>query len=157
LYNVYRKLIPMALAEANAATTPVDRARVLRTNDTPIMREILRYMFDPRYVFDVTIPSYIPSKLPEGHHVATLFTEGRRLYLFGRHSKTPVRRKAEILRQILEIMDPQESQLVEDIILRDMSKYPNLNVEVVNLAFPGLIPVAKPVVSNELTPVPAAC
>ena len=141
MYSVYRKLIPAVLEEASAASTLIEKVNILKANDTPAMREIIRYAYDRRFQFDVAIPSYRMSQLPEGHHVATLFVEGRRLYLFGKNSKAPLRRKNEILRQILEIMDPRESQLVEDIIKKDMSKYPGLSIEIINQAFPGLIPV----------------
>ena len=144
MYNVYRKLIPQVLAEASALTNPDDVVRYLRANNTLTLRALLTYILDTRFRFDVAVPSYKVSQLPEGHHISTLFVEGRRLYVFTAGNKTPMRRKTEILRQILEIMDPKESQLIEDIITRTAaSKYPSLSVDLVNKAFPKLIPVAK--------------
>lgn len=132
--------IPEILKQTSTAETQEARIAVLRKFNSTPLKHLLRYAYDPMVAFDAKVPSYKMSNMPEGHHISSLYQEHKRLYLFLRGAACPIRRKNQILLQILELMDPVESQFLEDMFHKDMSRYPGVDIDLINKAFPGCIP-----------------
>jgi hypothetical protein len=118
------------------------RVQYLRENDSQALRTILTGVFSPyvRWILPEGEPPYKPCDLVDQHH--RLYTEARKMYLFvegGNPNLNQLRREALFI-ELLESLDPEDAKLC--IAMKDRKMpYPNITLEVVNLAFPGLIPV----------------
>lgn len=112
----------------------------LRTNDSNPLRAILTGAFSPhvKWLLPEGEPPYKPCDLVDQQH--RLFIEARKLYLFlegGNHNLKQVRREALFI-EMLECVDPEDAKLL--LAVKDKRlPYPGVTLEVVNLAFPGLI------------------
>ena len=128
------------LKKASKGVTDQDRANVLRAHDTVSLRQVLWTALDPRvkWLLPEGDPPYRPCDLVDQHH--RLFTEARKLYLFlenGNPNLKQLRREALFI-ELLESLDPEDAKLI--LAAKDkMIPYPGITIEVVNLAFPGLI------------------
>ena len=113
----------------------------LQQNDSPTLRAVLQGAYDPnvKWQLPAGAPPYKPNDLVDQQH--RLYTETRKLYLFiegGNPNLNQLRREALYI-EFLESLDPGDAKLmlaVKDKIL----PYANITREVVNCAFPGLIP-----------------
>lgn len=134
------KLIPEIFELLLMAETDEEKAQILRSYDTNMLREFLRLAFDPSVKFDVEIPEYQFDDSPTGLSLNSLYQEMRRMYLFQEQTKhiTPAKKK-DILAQILESIHASEAMLLEALIRKDLSDY-EVTEEVVRLAFPKLLP-----------------
>lgn len=127
-----------------ASTTLEDDLRVvwLRQNDTPTLRTILRGALDPnvKWLLPEGNPPYKPCDLLDQHH--RLYTETRKLYLFvegGNPDLKQLRREALFI-ELLESLDPMDAKLM--LAVKDKHlPYPGVTIDIINAAFPGLIPV----------------
>lgn len=128
------------LKKASQGATDQDRANTLRAHDTVSLRQVLWTALDPRvkWLLPEGDPPYRPCDLVDQHH--RLFTEARKLYLFlenGNPNLKQLRREALFI-ELLESLDPEDAKLI--LAAKDKTiPYPGITIEVVNLAFPGLI------------------
>jgi len=128
------------LKKASQGVTDQDRANVLRAHDTVSLRQVLWTALDPRvkWLLPEGDPPYRPCDLVDQHH--RLFTEARKFYLFlegGNPNLKQLRREALFI-ELLESLDPEDAKLI--LAAKDKTiPYPGITIEVVNLAFPGLI------------------
>lgn len=119
------------------------RIDLLRRHGTYTLREVLRGAFDPNIQFSIKkIPAYTPSNAPPGMGYTTLHQEISRAYLFqeGNPRVSPnltLKRKEELLIQILEALEAREAQVFANMILKDL-KVEGLNTEIVREAYPDL-------------------
>lgn len=134
-------LFSTILDQIKNSQTIADKALILQNNNSPMLRQLLMAGLDPKYNFDVILPSYRENKETDGYASNSLHIEYRRLYIFldGYTQVTP-KRKTALLCQILESIDNSDTLVLIDVIKKDLSKY-GLSAEVVNTAFPGLINV----------------
>jgi hypothetical protein len=127
----------------HAVSLPDDGHRVLwlMQNDSPTLRAVLQGAFDPNVKWQLPegAPPYKPNDLVDQHH--RLFTETRKLYLFiegGNPNLNQLRREALFI-EFLEALDPDDAKLM--LAVKDKQlPYPNITIDIVNKAFPGLIP-----------------
>lgn len=138
-----RRLGISEILQRAAATTEEDfRVAWLQQNDSPTLRAVLSGALDPniKWLLPEGNPPYKPCDLVDQHH--RLFTETRKLYLFvegGNPGLNQVRREALFI-ELLESLDPADAKLM--LAVKDKHiPYPGVTTEIVNRAFPGLIPV----------------
>jgi hypothetical protein len=133
-----RKLISNILEEL-ASHDVEDKVTMLQAANSLPLRQILIAALDPAVTFDVTVPEYRENTEVDGYASNSLFVEYRRLYIFmALNKQVSIKRKEQILGQILESIDPKDAKLLEKIVQKDFSEY-GLTPEIVNQAFPGLI------------------
>ena len=142
-----RKNIYEIFDEFKAATTKEERIKVLKDNDSPTLRNVLIGTFSPRIRFIFKeIPAYNSVEVPPGMSYENMSSVLNRIYLFiENHPRVPLsltmKRKEEILIQILESLEPREAEVFSNILLKnrkDPYKVPHLTEALVNVAFPGL-------------------
>lgn len=76
----------------------------------------LKYLYDPGIVWDITdTPAYKPSIQPIGYN-AVILKEIRTFYVFLKDSKVSKQRKLALFIQLLESLDPVESELVLQLV-----------------------------------------
>ena len=116
----------------------VVKVQILRMNDSPALREILKYGFEPsiKWLLPAGAPPY--SKSEEVGSETRLFAEARKLYLFvlgGNPNLDQVRRE-QLFITLLETIHPNDAEILVE--LKD-KKYQGLNGYIINNAFPGLL------------------
>lgn len=142
--------------EVKNATTDEDRIAVLRNNNSWALRTLLQGTYDPAIKFDVErVPYYKPSDSPPGMGYSHIHHELDRAYLFQRAhprnvAKLTEQRQSEILIQILEALEAREAVVFMNMLLKDQ-KIPGLTVDIINRAFPNLIPDAETTVQEQNT------
>ena len=115
-----------------------EKIKYLRSIDHPIIRKLLRYMFDERIKF--LLPEGAPPFEADKHmEVSRLWTEVRRLYLFvegGNPNLTQINRERLFI-EILESVDPDEAELL--IAVKDKtSPVKTLTPKLVEEEYPGI-------------------
>jgi hypothetical protein len=131
--------------EFKAAKTKEEKVDVLRRNDTQTLRNVLIGALHPGIKYRVTdIPNYKKLDIPAGMSYSHMGVELNRMYLFVEgNPRIPegltMKRTMEILTQMLEALEPKESEVFVGILKKDL-KVPGLTAKVVNEAFPGLLP-----------------
>lgn len=128
------------VAEAKSEKEAID---ILVRNRTGALEVCLRANYDPsiQAVYtEKTIPEYDPDDAPVGYSYSTLFREADRLPYFFNTNKliSDEARRNRKLKIILESISSQESFLLEKILTKSYVN-PNLNIDVINAAFPNLI------------------
>lgn len=137
VYEIFNEFRDAASKEA--------KIRVLRDNDSIILRYILKAAFHPEITFiGVDNIVYKPLHVPPGLGDTNLFYEYKRMYLFERgnpyRAQTLTEEKTQrILIGLLEALEAREAE----VLLSSMRK--NINVEglthaLVYETFPGLVP-----------------
>ena len=138
-------MIKLSIAEIlqKASAIPNDNARAnwIRVNDSQALRMILVGVFDPniKWLLPEGEPPYKPNDLVDQQH--RFYTESRKLYLFiegGNADLKQLRREALFI-ELLECLDPADAKLLLSVKDKRMP-YPGITTDIVNLAFPGLIP-----------------
>ena len=129
------------LAKASTITDDTARVGFLRQNQSTVLHMILRGAFDPtiKWALPSGVPPYKPNALVDQHH--RLFTETRKLYLFveGGSPNLKQLRRETLFVELLETVDPEDAKLLLAIKDKTMP-YPGVTLDIVNQAFPGLIP-----------------
>lgn len=134
-------LIPEILSLVSSQKEEATRLELLRKHRSPSLLLLFQYIFHPDAKFSVTeIPDYRKDPGRVGMSLSSLFHETRRLYLFLEKSNhiTEIK-KSRLLIQLLESLHPSEAQLVEKILLKKFN-VKGITYELVNKAFPGLLP-----------------
>ena|SRR5665213_118909 len=121
------------------------KINVLRKNNTPTLRNVLQGAFHPGVQYVIKeLPEYKRSDAPAGLGYTSIELEMGRMYIFTEGSKRvdpnlKLARKKVILAQIMEALEPNEADVFGRMILKDL-KVPGLTYEVVEEAFPDLLP-----------------
>jgi hypothetical protein len=102
---------------------------------------ILRGAYDPtvKWLLPEGNPPYKVNDIVDQQH--RLFTESRKLYLFveGGNPSLKQMRREQLYIELLEAVDPEDAKLLLSIKDKKLP-YPGVTLNIVNLAFPGLIP-----------------
>jgi hypothetical protein len=128
------------LRKANDAPDDHARLHILRVNDSPTLRNMLNLALDKNVKWQLPdgIPPYKPNDLVDQHH--RMYTEMRKMYLFieGGSPNLKQLRRETLFIELLESLDPEDAKLV--LAAKDKYiPYNNITVELINIAFPGLI------------------
>ena len=102
------------LKKASEIEKKADKIEWIRRNDSPALRALLKYAFDPKVKFLLPegAPPYKPNELPDLQSV--LYSELRKLYLFiegGNDNLKPTRREYLFI-QLLENLDKDDAELI---------------------------------------------
>jgi len=131
--------------EVEKSKTAKDRVLVLQYNQSYALKSILKGMFDPNieFVFD-KIPEYKASDAPPGLGYNSIHQEIQRAYLFEKNNpRTPpnltMKRREEILIQILESMESKEAQVFANMIMKKKTSVKGLTYGIVKEAFPDIL------------------
>ena len=133
------KLISEIVTEASNAEKAKDKVKILQSNDSPALREVLKFLFHPDVkLYTSTPPEYNKDPAPVGYSYQTLYNVYRKFYIFTENYVLKKERKDQLLTEILESIDTGEASLLHQrfsgkLLLR-------LNKKIINEAFPGLIP-----------------
>lgn len=131
--------------EFEEAKTKAERKKVIEQNLSPTLVKVLEYAFHPDYKWTVKeVPDNyrVPDTLP-GVSFAHLGTELRRIYLFQEGHPTALslneQRKNELLIQLLESLEPRESEVIVGIMKKDLG-VKGLTYNFVKECFPNMLP-----------------
>lgn len=127
------------LASVKKAKDIDEKVRILRENDSETLRYILELAFHPNVGWAIPegAPPFRKSDLPDLE--GRLYKESRTLYIYlngNRPDITKVKRE-HLFIQLLESIHPDDADLL--IATKD-KKVEGLNIDIINTAFPGLIP-----------------
>lgn len=118
-----------------------DRIAALRKSDGFPLRTILQGAFDPsiKWLLPEGTPPYKPNELVDQEHV--LIRESRKLAYFveGGHPNLKQLKREAMFIELLENCAPADAKLLCAIKEKTLP-WKNINVELVNEAFPGFIP-----------------
>lgn len=138
-------LVPEILDLVEKTKSKADKVQVLKQNETPGVRGILRLNFDTNVKFDLPEgePPYKKDKdRPIGYQPANLITEVKRFYIWVDPKQNISRlRKEQLFVEMCEGLHYTEAEvlcLAKDRKLKE--RYKGLNEDLVREAFPGLIP-----------------
>jgi phosphomannomutase len=137
------KTIPEVLNLVAEAKSLKEAADILVRNRTGALEICLRANYDPSIeaiYTQNTIPQYDPDDSPIGYSYSSLFREADRLPYFFKTNKLieNENRRNQKLKIILESINSAESLLLEKILTKSYVN-PNINIDVINAAFPNLI------------------
>jgi hypothetical protein len=126
------------------------RLNVLSQYNNDVVRTILRFNYDYNLVFNVPEGEPPFNKItdrPIGYHQTTLQQELRRMYIWVNNydMSIPKLKREALFIGMLEGLHHTEAEilcLVKDRKLE--TKYPSLSYDLVNEAFPGLLPAPLP-------------
>lgn len=131
--------------EVGRAASKKDAILVLQYNQTYTLKSVLKGMFDPRVKFAITkIPPYKKSDAPPGLGYNSLHQEIHRAYLFvegePRAVNLTLKRREELLIQILEVMESREAEVFANMLLKKTDAYKGITLDTVKKAFPDILP-----------------
>lgn len=137
------KTIPEILNLVAEAKSPKEAADILVRNRSGALEICLRANYDPSIESAYTaktIPDYDPDDSPVGYSYSSLFREADRLPYFFKTNKLiqNENKRNQKLKIILESINSSESLLLEKILTKSYVNQ-NLNIDVINAAFPNLI------------------
>lgn len=116
-----------------------DIIRGLQINGGMGMRELMRYIFDGAPWYRNDLPPFTSDGSPEGLAPTTIYNEVRRFYIFKKDYNLPVKRKDEILTQILESVNAKEAELMKTVINGSFSETYGITRDIASKAFPDII------------------
>ena len=134
-------LIPEVLENASKFENRDQRIVYLREYSSNPLKEMLKLVFDDRYVFSFdSMPPFRKSDVPTGLGMNTLFNEAKRLYIFTdpHVEKMGPTRTEQNLIALLESVDPMEAELVEKVLTNKFD-YEGIDKQLIQDTFPGLI------------------
>ena len=112
----------------------------LYRNDSPALRAILKYAYDPKVKFILPdgAPPYKQNQLPDLQSV--LYSELRKLYLFieGGNPNLKQTRREYLFIQLLENLDKEDAELI--VAVKDKKiPYKGITKKFVEEVYPGLL------------------
>lgn len=131
--------------EFKNAKTKQDRIEVLRRNNNYALLNVLQGAFDNNIKFTIKkLPEYNKVDVPPGLSYSHMTEALSRVYLFvegntRRPEGLTEKRAEEILIQLLESLEEKEAEVFANMIRKDL-KVPYLTSNLINEAFPGLLP-----------------
>jgi len=133
-------LMHEVLTKVNNAKDKPKKIAVLKENDTPGLRRIIKGSFDPNITWDLPegSPPFIANEAPEGTEHSLLENESKKFWHFvtGADVATSKTRKETMFVQILEALSKGEAEL--SIAMKDKElhkKYKGLSTAVVKETF----------------------
>ena len=133
-------LMHEVLTKVNNAKDKPKKIAVLKENDTPGLRRIIKGSFDPNITWDLPegSPPFIANEAPEGTEHSLLENESKKFWHFvtGADVATSKTRKETMFVQILEALSKGEAEV--SIAMKDKElhkKYKGLSKAVVKEAF----------------------
>ena len=133
-------LMHEVLTKVNNAKDKPKKIAVLKENDTPGLRRIIKGSFDPNITWDLPegSPPFIANEAPEGTEHSLLENESKKFWHFvtGADVATSKTRKETLFVQILEALSKGEAEV--SIAMKDKElhkKYKGLSQAVVKEAF----------------------
>lgn len=118
-----------------------ERAEALRQNDSPTLRTVLAFCFDPNIKW-LLPEGEAPFKKNVNEDQRNMFySQARTLYLYvegGNRNLTPLRRE-QLFIQLLESIDPEDAAMLVSIKDKKMP-YKGITYDIVKEAFPELLP-----------------
>ena len=113
--KVREPLLSEILTKVHRAKTKSDKVRILKQEDCPALRQILKWNFDPNIESELPSgsPPYIQNEAPEGTEHMLLRAEGDKLYNFIKGAQThqsTVRERMFI--RLLEGLHKDEAELL---------------------------------------------
>ncbi len=129
--------------EFEKANTRNEKIDVLRRHGNYALRSVLKGTFDPNVKFVIqNIPYYKPSDAPPGLGYTSINQELGRAYLFEENnpkvaSNLSMKRREEILIQILESLEAKEAEVYMNMLLKKQ-RVEGMTTEIVKEAFPDL-------------------
>lgn len=131
------------------ASTKQEKIDILRKNFSPAMKDVLRYALHPNCKFYTnTVPVFKKDDSPEELSFSSLYSEHKRLYvlldpaiepLMSGGKTTTIKRKQEILVQMLESINVGEAAIIEWMIEGTFGKMTSITPKLVEEAFPGIL------------------
>jgi len=131
--------------EFEVAQSKKEKMDVIQRNLSPTLVKVLELTFHPHYQWlEKDIPeNYKVPNVPVGFSYVQLSTELRKLYMFLKGDQTAEKltpkKRNEILIQILEALDPRESEVIAGIFRKDQG-VKGLTYKFVKEAFPQMLP-----------------
>lgn len=129
------------------AQTKKGKIRVLRENDEPYLRRFLVLAFDPRPKWIWAKPEAKPHKpqwsysnSPDDLGESNLINEYRRIQNLTEQANLSERTYISLTVQILENLTNYEADIADSLISGKGLSVPGLTKDLVNEAFPGLLP-----------------
>lgn len=137
------KTIPEILTLVSEAKNEKEAIDILVRNRTGALEICLRANYDPSIepiYTPSTLPDYKPDDSPIGYSYSSLYREADRLPYFFKTNKliTDEKRRNQKLKIILESINTAESAILEKILTKSYINK-NINIDVINAAFPNLI------------------
>ena len=114
--KTYEPLLSDVLTKVNNAKTKAQKIKILRDNDTPALRSICKWSFDPAIesALPEGAPPYVPNEAPEGTEHTKLSTEHSKLYHYIKGGNDPLQntRREMMFVQLLEGLHQNEAELL---------------------------------------------
>lgn len=124
-----------------SAKTKTERTEILKKNDCPALRGLLRMNYDASLVLALPegSPPYKPLEVPAGFGNTTLKASARGWYVFVKETSPNLRqsKRESIFISLLESLDQQEAKILIDA--KDKVLDLGLTKKVIDEVFPGLI------------------
>ena len=114
--KTYNPLLSEVLQKVHNAKTKAQKINILKENDSPALRSICKWSFDPAIesMLPEGAPPYVPNEAPEGTEHTKLSTEHTKLYHYikgGNDSLQNTRREMMFV-QLLEGLHQNEAELL---------------------------------------------
>jgi len=143
-----KKTMPELCAEIAAAKTKQEKIDLLRKNDNPAFRSVLKAVFDPTFEWDLpegTPPCKIDRDIPLGYADATMYSSARTLYLYEKkYTNIPKAKKEMLFIGLLESLHWTEADFL--VIIKDgnfTKTFKGFTPGIVREAYPDLLPTPK--------------
>lgn len=124
-----------------SAKTKNERVEILKQNDTPALRGILRMNYDADLLVALPegTPPYKPASVPQGFGETTLKASARGWYVFIKENSPNLKqsKRESIFISLLESLDPVEAEIL--VTAKDRKLDLGLTKKAIDEVFPGLI------------------
>ena len=138
--EVYKPLLSEVFLKVHNAKTKPQKVKILQENDSPALRSVCKWSFDPEIESDLPegAPPYIPNEAPEGTEHTRISSEHGMFFNFikGANGKIQSSKKENMFVRLLEGLHKDEAKLL--IIIKDKQLhkvYKGLSEPVVKEAF----------------------
>ena len=114
--KTYNPLLSEVLQKVHNAKTKAQKIKILKENDSPALRSICKWSFDPAIesMLPEGAPPYVPNEAPEGTEHTKLSTEHTKLYHYikGGNDSLQTTRREMMFVQLLEGLHQSEAELL---------------------------------------------
>ena len=114
--KTYNPLLSEVLQKVHNAKTKAQKIKILKENDSPALRSICKWSFDPAIesALPEGSPPYVPNEAPEGTEHTSLSTEHAKLYHYIKGGNDPLQntRREMMFVQLLEGLHQNEAELL---------------------------------------------